>query len=45
MPPTTALPWLDSLFALMPGTVHFEASSSLLIAGLVALWIWRHPRR
>jgi hypothetical protein len=31
------------LVELMPETVHFEVSSFLLIALLVALWIWRQP--
>jgi hypothetical protein len=37
--------WLDPLAQLMPETVRIEVSSYVLIAALVALWIWRHPPR
>jgi hypothetical protein len=38
-----ALRWLDLLSMYLPETVKFEVSSGLLIAVLVALWIWRRP--
>jgi hypothetical protein len=37
--------WLEMLAQLMPETVKVEVSSYALIAVLVALWIWRHPRK
>ena len=35
--------WPDLLAQLMPETVKIEVSSYVLIAILVALWIWRRP--
>ena len=35
------LAWLEPLLRLLPETVKLEMSSSLLIAALLALWIWR----
>ena len=44
--PTQAFPgWLEQLAQLMPETVKIEVSGWVLIAVLVALWIWRHPPR
>jgi hypothetical protein len=44
--PAQAFPsWLDMLAQFMPETVKIEFSSYVLIAVLVALWIWRHPLR
>lgn len=41
-----AVGWLDLLASLMPEIVKFEVSSWVLIAAVVALWIWRrHPSR
>ena len=37
--------WLEMLAQLMPETVKVEVSSYVLIVALVALWIWRHPRK
>ena len=37
--------WLDVLAQLMPETVKIEVSSYVLIAVLVAMRIWRHPRK
>jgi hypothetical protein len=37
--------WLEKLAEFMPETVKVEVSSYALIAVLVALWIWRHPRK
>ena len=42
-PPAQALGWLDLLAQLMPETLTVEFSSWLVIALLLALWIWRHP--
>jgi hypothetical protein len=41
-PPAQALGWLDTLAQLMPETLTLEFSSWLVIALLLALWIWRH---
>jgi hypothetical protein len=38
-----ALRWLDVLAEFLPETVKVEVSSGLLIAALLALWIWRRP--
>ena len=43
--PAQASGWLALLAELMPETVHFDASSYLLIFALLALWIWRRPPR
>jgi hypothetical protein len=39
--PAQALGWLDLLVQLMPPTVTIEASSWLVLAVLMAIWIWR----
>jgi hypothetical protein len=41
--PAQALSWLDLLVEVLPETVKIEVSSGLLIAALLALWIWRRP--
>jgi hypothetical protein len=38
-----ALGWLDMLAEFLPETIKVEVSSALLIAALLALWIWRRP--
>jgi hypothetical protein len=46
-PLAQALRWLEPLHHLIPDpvVVHAEVSSGLLIAALIALWIWRRPWR
>jgi hypothetical protein len=39
--PAQALGWLDPLAQTMPETLTVEFSSWLVIALLLALWIWR----
>ena len=39
--PGQALGWLDMLAQVMPPTVEIRFSSWLVIAAIIAFWIWR----